>query len=115
MSLNKNAWLIGLFSSDIDGRIQSLGFKLTQFYPDLNFSLESNERPALIVVSEDIFTPLDRMSRLIKLFPEAVILSVPAHFQASNMWYPEDIDNNLGISVNRLLTTIREREFRWDN
>src|SRR5688572_21595502 len=52
----KTAWLIGVYTNDIEYRIKRLGYKLTHYYPDLTFNKKGGPPPAMIVFSEDAFS-----------------------------------------------------------
>ena len=103
---NKMAWLIGLYTNEIQASIERLGYRLSRFYPHLN-SIKTDERPSLIVFSEDEFTDTDGMFALKDLYPEAVMITLPAGISREK--------HAEVISVTRLVSDIQHREYRWDN
>jgi hypothetical protein len=108
----KNAWLIGLYTTDIEHRIESLGYRLIHCYAGLDFQHKGTDAPALIVFSEDEFSNPDWMFSLRNSYPESVMISMPIHAAS----YPHSVNNNPGkSSIRRLIFSIQERLHRWDN
>lgn len=110
----KSAWLIGLYTPDIEHRIESLGYRLTRCYADVDFKQESNDKPGLIVFSEDEFSDPDWMFLLRHSYPESVMITLPIHTTLQTYVY-SGIGEPRTSSIQRLITSIQEREHRWDN
>ena len=111
----KTAWLIGIYTIDIDLRIEELGYTVTRVYaaPEAIDSFKIG--PDLIVFAEDGLSNLEDMESMRHVFPEAVIISIPVNhdFLEDCLSYSERRSSEQ--SVARLLWQINEREHRWDN
>jgi hypothetical protein len=111
----KSAWLIGLYTNDLGARIERLGYKLTRLYPDLCNRDAPDDKPSLIVFSEDRFSTLEAMYTAKMEYPEALLISLPAGVE----WAIGDggisFENESRTSITRLINSIKERDYRWDN
>jgi hypothetical protein len=73
----KNAWLIGLYTIDIEARIESLGYKLTRLCESLEEENHTDEeKPSLIVFSDDVFSDVRSMRIAKNSFPNALLISI---------------------------------------
>lgn len=110
----KIAWLIGLYTVDIEARITSLGYKLTRFYSHLR-EHQDEDAPSLIVFSNDNFHDVETMHIAKSFFPKSLLISLPVRIESvENAFdYPEHLAP--GPSMSRLINSIKEREYRWDN
>jgi hypothetical protein len=110
--VKKNAWLIGLYTMDVEAKVESLGYKITRLITDLQHCAPE-ENPSLIVFCDDYFKTMESMSIAKVFFPQALLMSLPSGVEFSkNQSAPI---NKPDPSVQRLLTSIKEREYRWDN
>jgi hypothetical protein len=112
---NKPAWLIGLYTNDLEHRIKKLGYTLTRFYPDLNFDNESGDTPSLIAFSEDQFSDPANITRLRNLYPKTVMIRLPVHMPSDHPSYFNPTQDNSRHSLIRLIMKIQEMETRWEN
>jgi hypothetical protein len=111
----KTAWLVGLYTMDIEERIESLGYKLTRLFTDLQPNTPEEGKPSLIVFSDDRFTSLDSMYIAKDTFPQALLISIPARVDAGTKWIDDDREGQTDSPMERLILSIKEREYRWDN
>jgi hypothetical protein len=114
-NVTKNAWLIGLYTNDIEARIERLGYKLTRLCPDLQDRDMLDDKPSLIVFSEDQFSPIDAMYMAKRAYPEVLLISLPVRIEWGRDTSQYSFKKESQISINRLITSIKEREYRWDN
>jgi hypothetical protein len=112
---NKTAWLIGLYNNDLEYRIRNLGYKLTRFYPDLNFDNKTEDTPLLIAFSEDQFSDPENMDKLKSLYPKTVMIRLPLYPPADHPSYHNPLQHHCRHAVTRLIMKIHETENRWDN
>lgn len=115
MYSSKNAWLIGLYTIDIEARIANLGYKLTRFYSNIKDHREGDDVPELIVFSNDNFNDVETMYMAKNFFPQSLLISLPAHIESVENAFEYPIDRVPGPSMSRLINSIKEREYRWDN
>src|SRR5688572_7193616 len=112
---SKTAWLVGVYTPHIDDSIERLGYKLTRFYPEMNCMETGDENPGMIVFSEDRFSDTDAMFYLKDVFPDVVMITLPA-VEARQLAEGQDIsDHAIRCSLSRLISFIQHREHRWDN
>lgn len=112
----KDAWLIGLYTTEVECRVEELGYTVTHVYATSEAidSLQQNA-PELIVFSDDGLTHLDQMEAIRHVFPNSLLISVPvSHFFLENCVSYSD-KRSSEQSVARLIYQINEREHRWDN
>src|SRR5687768_14428570 len=112
---HKTAWLIGLYTNDIEYRVKRLGYTLTNFYPDLNFNKKSDSPPSMIVFSEDQFNDPDGLQRLRRIYPKTIMIKLPVYFPSDNPSYHQPLKASAYGSILRLITNIQEMETRWEN
>ncbi|HEY0744063.1 MAG TPA: hypothetical protein VGD40_21500 [Chryseosolibacter sp.] len=111
----RTAWLIGVYTIEMECRIEDLGYSLSHVFATSESIDSFQDSPELIVFADDgLNTALD-MEFTRKIFPDALIISV-----AANHIFLEDClsysDRRSGEqSVARLIHQINEREHRWDN
>jgi hypothetical protein len=113
MKTSKVAWLVGLYTAEMDARIEKLGYKLTRLFPDLTFVGKVEEQPDLIVFSEDEFSDPETMLMARNSYPEAVMISLPVEMLFIMKENP--LASKGKHSIARLVSTIQHRENRWDN
>ncbi len=111
----RNAWLIGLYTTELDSRIISLGFEVTKVLARIDEEHKSEEAPELLVFSEDNFTDIDSMYTAKDLFPDAVLVSIPALTSWQEDEYAYSWKEKHNPSIHRLVSSILERVHRWDN
>lgn len=111
----KTAWLIGLYNNDLEHRIKNLGYKLTRFYPDINFDNKKEEPPLLIAFSEDQFSDPENIEKLRNLYPHTVMIKLPLYPPSDHPSYHNPSQNSARHAVIRLIMKINELENRWDN
>ncbi|MBT1698297.1 hypothetical protein KK083_15505 [Fulvivirgaceae bacterium PWU4] len=111
----KTAWLIGLYNNDLEHRIKNLGYKLTRFYPDLNFDNKTEEPPLLIAFSEDQFSDPENIEKLRDMYPKTVMIKLPLYPPSDHPSYHNPSQNSARHAVIRLIMKINELENRWDN
>jgi hypothetical protein len=111
----KNAWLVGLYTSDIETRIERLGYKLTRLFPDLTFIGKVEESPSLIVFSEDQFSDPNAMLQARNYYPDAVMISLPIEMLFAMKEHPGSMKPKNQHSIIRLITLIQHMENRWNN
>jgi hypothetical protein len=107
----KIAWLIGIYTYEMDCRIESLGYTLVQNFADDGSIKPTQDEPDLIVVSEDEFLAPVSYALIKELFPDVLLISVPSVSYSS--LHPDFTKGKQ--SVARLITQIQERYHRWDN
>lgn len=112
---HKTAWLIGLYTNDLEYRVRRLGYKLTNFYPDLNFTKRNDSPPSMIAFSEDQFNDPGAVHQLRKIYPKTIMIRLPVYFPSDNPSYHEPLKANAYGAILRLLTSIQEMETRWEN
>lgn len=111
----KNAWLIGVYTIDVECRIEDLGYTVTHVYATPETIDTIQYGPELIVFSDDGVSNIDKMETIRHVFPEALIISIPvSHFFLEDCLSYSDRRSS-EQSVARLLYQIYEREHRWDN
>jgi hypothetical protein len=113
--LLKSAWLVGIYTSEIDLRVADLGFQITKVVSTIIDEHASEHAPALLVFSEDQFTDGDSMYAAKDYFPESIMVSLPALNSWQEDEYAYSWKERHEPSVSRLVTSILEREHRWDN
>jgi hypothetical protein len=110
-----NAWLIGVYTIEMENRIEELGYSISQVYatPEAVDSFES--APDLIVFSDEGSSDLNEMELMRHVFPSSLIVSIPAShvFMENCLTFGQRKSGEQ--SVARLLSQIYEREHRWDN
>jgi hypothetical protein len=111
-NLKKNAWLIGRYSTDIATRIEKLGYKLTWLFPRLEQHNLPEGKPSLIVFSDEV-NNVESIELAKNFFPKAVLISFPTGAEKALEGFGDFLQLNTAMS--RLLTSIKEREYRWDN
>jgi hypothetical protein len=104
----KNAWLIGLYTIDIEARIESLGYKLTKLCASLEENNTDIEKPSLIVFSDDVFSDVRSMRIAKNSFPDALLISLAGGNE-------RPLEKGEKTSAIRLISIIKGRENRWDN
>jgi hypothetical protein len=111
----RKAWLIGVYTSEVECRIEDLGYSLTQVFSMPSMIDSSLKAPDLIVFSDDGLDCIDQMETLRYVFPTALIISIVAKhvFWEDCLTYTERRSSEQ--SVARLVNQILEREHRWDN
>lgn len=111
----KTAWLIGLYTTDVDCRIEDLGYTVSHVYATSEAIDSFQYGPELIVFSDDGTSDLDAMEKMRHVFPKSLIISIPvSHFFLEDCLSYSDRRSG-EQSVARLLYQINEREHRWDN
>lgn len=111
----KNAWLIGVYTIDVDCRVEDLGYTVTQVFATPEAIDSFQTAPELIVFSDDGLSNLDQMETVRHVFPNSLLISVPvSHFFLENCQSYSDRRSS-EQSVARLVYQINEREHRWDN
>ena len=111
----KTAWLIGVYTNDIEYRIKRLGYKLTHYYPDLNFNKKGGPPPAMIVFSEDVFSDPHAMEKLRIIYPKTIMIRLPVYFPSEDPAHHRPSKMSSYNSILRLITNIQEMETRWEN
>lgn len=111
----KTAWLVGLYTNDIEHRIKRLGYKLTHYYPDLDFSKAPKEPPVMIVFSDYQFSNPECMERLRLLYPKVIMISLPVYLPSDHPSYHQPMKSATYGALLRLITSIQEMETRWEN
>ena len=111
----KKAWLIGVYTTDVDCRIEDLGYTVSNVYATSEAIDTIQNGPELIVFSDDGVSNLDEMETIRHVFPQSLIISMPAgHFFLEDcLSYSERRSSEQ--SVARLLSDINAREHRWDH
>jgi len=111
----RKAWLIGVYTTETECRIEDLGYILCHVFSTASVIDSSLSPPDLIVFSEDGLNCIDEMETLRYVFPTALIISIVAKhvFWEECLTYSERRSSEQ--SVARLLNQILEREHRWDN
>jgi hypothetical protein len=112
---SKTAWLIGMYTNDIEYRVKRLGYKLTHYYPDLNFNKRWGQPPPMIVFSEDLFSDPDGIVKLRTVYPKTIMISLPVYFPSEDPSHHKPMRMSSYGSILRLITSIQEREMRWEN
>lgn len=112
---SKNAWLIGLYTVDIEARIESLGYKLTRLFTNLQQQALGDEPPSLIVFSNGHFNDIKSMYAAKDFFPQTLLISLPVRIESVQNAFDYPMEKEPGPSMTRLITSIKEREYRWDN
>jgi hypothetical protein len=111
----KTAWLIGVYTTDVDCRIEDLGYTVSHVYATPEAIDSIQQGPELIVFSDDGNSAQDSMETIRHIFPKSLIISIPvSHFFLENCLSYSDKRSG-EQSVARLLYQINEREHRWDN
>lgn len=111
----RKAWLIGVYTIEIDSRIEELGYTLTHVFATPELIDSFNNPPDMIVFVDDSVSGLQSMEHLRHVFPDSLMISLPLPniFLEGCLSYS---DRRAGEqSVARLLSQIYEREHRWDN
>jgi hypothetical protein len=111
----KTAWLIGLYTNEIEYRIRKLGYRLMAYHPDLNFVKGTKDSPMLVVFSEDQFSDPSWMDTLRIFYPKTVMISVPLYMPSDHPSYHQPSKISSYGSILRLITSIQEMETRWEN
>lgn len=111
----KSAWLVGLYTNDIEYRIKRLGYKLTHYYPDLDLTKVAKEPPVMIVFSDYQFSEPGNMERLRLIYPKAVMISLPVYLPSDHYSYHQPLKSSTYGALLRLITSIQEMETRWEN
>lgn len=114
-TLLKKAWLIGLYTVDLDARIEELGYTIDDVFSSTEIP-KTKDHPDLIVITEDPLNDyVHMMTEMHVRFPEALIvsLSVSSFFLEDCLIYNSERSSKR--SVARLVTKINEMEHRWDN
>lgn len=112
MTKRKTAWLVGIYTYEMDQRIQALGYLVTKnFPPDGGLSVD-DETPDLVVIAEDPITESMPFDLVKELVPETLVISLPSVFY--NAINPS-IQRGPEQSIERLVNKIQERFLRWDN
>jgi hypothetical protein len=115
MAKSKNAWLVGLYTSDIETRIQRLGYKLTRLFPDLTFLGKVEETPALIVFSDDQFSDPGAMLKARHFYPDSVMINLPVEMLFAMKEHAGSSKPKNQHAIIRLITLIQSMENRWNN
>jgi hypothetical protein len=110
----KTAWLVGIYTNEIEYRIGRMGYKLTRYFTDLAM-LDGEEKPVMVVFSEDRFSHPDHVKQLRTLYPSALIISLPLHLPSDHPSYHQPSKTSSYTSIVRLITLIQEMETRWEN
>jgi hypothetical protein len=113
--LLKSAWLVGLYTAEIDSRVADLGFQITKVVSNIIEEHASECAPELLVFSEDKFTDGDSMYAAKDFFPDSIIVSLPALNSWQEDEYAYSWKERHEPSVSRLVSSILEREHRWSN
>ena len=106
MTSLKNAWLIGIYSNEMECRIKRLGYELVRYFPDLNVDLRTESAPQLIVFSEDQFQDVYAMQALRPLYPEAILISLSLYLPSEPASCHKPTDPQSNYSHIRLLKSI---------
>jgi hypothetical protein len=69
----------------------------------------------MIVFSEDKFSDTDLMFTLKDVYPDAVMISLPAVDMIQAGHEPDISTTAISGSLSRLILSIQHREYRWDN
>jgi hypothetical protein len=113
--MSGKAWLVGVYTIEIDARIEELGYALTHVFATPEVVDSFTNAPDMVVFADDGVSDLSGMENLRHVFPTAIMISI----QLSNTFLEECLsynDRRTGEqSVARLLHQIYEREHRWDN
>jgi hypothetical protein len=111
----KTAWLIGIYTNEIEYRISLMGYKLTRYFADLSLLNGQEKHPAMVVFSEDRFSNPAHMEHIRAVYPNTLIISLALHLPSDHPFYHHPLKTSSYNSILRLLTSIQEMETRWDN
>jgi hypothetical protein len=113
---HKVAWLVGLYTIDLEIRIKDLGYRLTRVFPDLNFVGKVEEVPYLIIFSENDHADPAMMKVVRDVYRGAVMIDLPAQIPFFIMNEdPEILKQKNKHLIARLLTSVRHLPCRWEN
>ncbi len=110
----KNAWLIGLYTVELDARINDLGYRLENVFADIDSVVAGDSAPELIVLSEVPDTEGADLPKVSEQFPQSLIISLPV-----NRFFLDQLplggERSAKRSVARLTQLIQGHACRWDN
>lgn len=112
MTKHKTAWLVGIYTYEMDLRIEALGYSITKNIPPDGCLSVSDDMPDLVVIAEDPITESMPFDLVKEMVPDTLVISLPSVFY--NSMNPS-FQRGPEQSIARLVHKIQERFLRWDN